>query len=182
MSTAVYDVPVAKIDGTPASLKEYAGKVLLIVNVASKCGLTPQYEGLEKLYETERARGLVVLGFPANDFGGQEPGTNDEIATFCSTKFDVQFPLFDKISVLGETRHPLYDALVAAQPAATEKPDSDFRTKLAGYGITQKNPSDVFWNFEKFLVDRNGTVIGRFAPDVAADDPLLLAAIDKALG
>jgi glutathione peroxidase len=180
MST-VYDIPVEKIDGTPAALREFAGSVLLVVNVASKCGLTPQYEGLEKLYKAQRDRGLVVLGFPANDFGAQEPGTNDEIAQFCATSFAVDFPLFSKISVARETRHPLYRELIAAQPKATEKPDGEFRKKLAGYGITQADPSDVFWNFEKFLIARDGTVVGRFAPDIAADDPLLLDAIEKEL-
>jgi glutathione peroxidase len=179
--STVYDIPVHKIDGTPAALKEYAGQVLLIVNVASKCGLTPQYEGLEKLYAAQRARGLQILGFPANNFGAQEPGTNEEIATFCSTSYNVTFPMFEKISVGGDDRHPLYRELIAAQPAAREKPGSDFKAKLAGYGIKQNDPTDVLWNFEKFLIGRNGTVVARFAPDVAADDPLLVAAIDAEL-
>ncbi len=180
MST-VYEIPVQKIDGTPAALKEYAGQVLLIVNVASKCGLTPQYEGLEKLYGAQRAKGLQILGFPANNFGAQEPGTNEEIATFCSTSYGVTFPMFEKISVGGGDRHPLYQQLIAAQPSATEKPGSDFKAKLAGYGIKQENPTDVLWNFEKFLIGRNGSVVARFAPDVTAEDPLLLAAIENEL-
>ena len=178
MST-VYEIPVHKIDGTPAALKEYAGQVLLIVNVASKCGLTPQYEGLEKLYAAQRARGLQILGFPANNFGAQEPGTNAEIATFCSTSYGVTFPMFEKISVGGDDRHPLYRELIAAQPSAAEKSGSDFKAKLSGYGIKQDDPSDVLWNFEKFLIGRNGSVVARFAPDVTADDPILLAAIDR---
>jgi glutathione peroxidase len=180
MST-IYEIPVQKIDGTPAALSEYAGQVLLIVNVASKCGLTPQYEGLEKLYTAQRARGLQVIGFPANNFGSQEPGTNAEIADFCSLTYGVTFPMFEKISVGGDDRHPLYRELIAAQPAATEKPGSDFKAKLAGYGIKQNDPTDVLWNFEKFLIGRDGTVAARFAPDVTADDPLLLAAIETEL-
>ncbi len=180
MST-VYEIPVNKIDGTPAALRDYAGQVLLIVNVASKCGLTPQYEGLEKLYEAQRARGLQILGFPANNFGSQEPGTNAEIADFCSLSYGVTFPMFEKISVAGDDRHPLYKELIAAKPSATGKPGSDFKAKLAGYGVKQNDPTDILWNFEKFLIGRNGEVVARFAPDVAPDDPLLLAAIDAEL-
>jgi glutathione peroxidase len=179
--STVYDIPVHKIDGTPAALSEFAGQVLLIVNVASKCGLTPQYAGLEKLYASQRARGLQILGFPANNFGAQEPGTNAEIADFCSTSYGVTFPMFEKISVGGNDRHPLYRELIAAQPSATEKPGSDFKAKLAGYGVKQDNPTDILWNFEKFLIGRNGNVVARFAPDVTADDPLLLAAIETEL-
>jgi len=179
--SSVYEIPVERIDGSPAALREYAGKVLLVVNVASKCGLTPQYEGLEALYEAQRERGLVLLGFPANNFGAQEPGANDEIATFCSSTYGVEFPMFAKISVKGADQHPLYRELIAAQPSAMEKPGSDFREKLAGYGIKQENPTDVFWNFEKFLIGRDGTVVGRFAPDMAPDDPILLAAIEREL-
>jgi len=180
MST-VYAIPVETIDGAPSSLGAYAGKVLLVVNVASKCGLTPQYAGLESLYQAQRDRGLVVLGFPANNFGAQEPGTNPEIAAFCSTTYGVDFPIFSKISVKGEDTHPLYRALIDAQPAATEKPGSDFRAKLAGYGITQEKPTDVFWNFEKFLIGRDGSVVARFAPDVAPDDAILVEAIEREL-
>lgn len=180
MST-VLEIPVNTIDGTPTALEKYAGKVLLVVNVASKCGLTPQYAALEKLYEERRAKGLEVLGFPANNFGSQEPGSNAEIAEFCSLTYGVTFPMFEKISVLGADRHPLYDALIAARPAATEKPGSDFRAKLAGYGIKQETPTDIFWNFEKFVIGRDGSVAARFAPDVEPNDPLLLAAIDAEL-
>ena len=179
MTTPLQQIPVNRIDGTPTNLGAYAGKVLLVVNVASKCGLTPQYAGLEKLYEDKRAQGLEVLAFPANDFGAQEPGTDAEISEFCSLTYDVKFPLFSKISVLGASRHPLYDALVAAQPAALG--DGPFRERLKGYGISRDDPSDVLWNFEKFLVGRDGKVVGRFAPDTAADDPRLVKAIDEAL-
>lgn len=179
--SAIYHIPIAKIDGSPTTLSEFAGKVLLIVNVASKCGFTPQYESLERLYRDGRERGLVVLGFPTNDFGAQEPGTNEEIAQFCTTSYDVDFPLFSKIAVQAETRHQLYQALIAAQPRATEKPDGSFAKQMASYGISRNDPSDVFWNFEKFLVARDGTVVGRFTSDFAPDDPLLADAIENEL-
>ncbi len=179
MSASVYDIPVKLIDGQSSSLAAYRGKVLLVVNVASKCGLTPQYAGLESLYQAKRAQGLEVLAFPANNFGGQEPGTDAEISEFCAVKFDVHFPLFAKISVLGEDRHPLYASLTAAQPKAIG--EGPFRETLKGYGVNPKNPVDVLWNFEKFLVDRRGTVVARFSPDVAANNPFLLSAIDAEL-
>jgi glutathione peroxidase len=179
MTTSLYDIPLKQIDGASASLAKYGGKVLLVVNVASKCGLTPQYQGLESLYQNKRATGLEVLGFPANNFKGQEPGSEAEIRDFCTTNYDVHFPLFSKISVLGEDQHPLYASLTAAQPAAVG--DGPFRERLKGYGVNPKNPIDVLWNFEKFLVSRRGDVVGRFAPDVTADDPRLVAAIDAEL-
>jgi glutathione peroxidase len=179
VSQSVYDIPVTTIEGQPSSLGDYRGKVLLVVNVASKCGLTAQYEGLEKLYREKHAAGLEVLGFPANDFKGQEPGTDAEIAQFCSTTFDVTFPLFSKIAVTGEATHPLYQTLIAAQPAATG--EGPMREKLVGFNIAPNPQPGVLWNFEKFLVGKDGAVIGRFAPDVAADDARLRAAIDAAL-
>lgn len=180
MTTSVYDIPIKRIDGNDASLGDYRDKVLLVVNVASKCGLTPQYAGLEKLYQDKRAAGLEILGFPANDFKGQEPGSDAEIREFCSTTYDVHFPLFSKISVVGADQHPLYATLTSAQPAAIG--DGPFRAQLKGYGIETAEPADVLWNFEKFLIDRQGGVVARFAPDVAADDPRLVAAIDAELG
>ena len=153
--------------------------MLLVVNVASKCGLTPQYESLEKLYQGKHAQGLEVLGFPANNFKGQEPGSDAEISQFCSLTYDVHFPLFSKISVLGADRHPLYAELTAAQPAAIG--DGPFRERLKGYGVNPENTTDVLWNFEKFLLNRKGDVVARFAPDVAADDPRVVAAIDAEL-
>jgi glutathione peroxidase len=178
MST-LYDIPLRQIDGTPTTLAPFRGEVLLIVNVASKCGLTPQYEGLEKLYQQKKAQGLQVLGFPANNFAGQEPGTDAEISGFCSLNYDVHFPLFSKLSVKGEDRHPLYAELTAAQPEAIG--DGPLRERLAGMGIADGQPGDVLWNFEKFLVDREGQVVARFAPDRTAEDPALLAAIDEQL-
>ena len=182
MSTPIYDIPLRRIDGTPATLGDFRGKVLLVVNVASQCGLTPQYEGLEKLYESHRERGLEVLGFPANEFGAQEPGSNEEIQAFCTSNYGVRFPMFEKIVVKGEGTHPLYRALIEAQPKADDLGDGSFREKLAGYGIKQEKPSDVMWNFEKFLVGRDGKVIGRFAPSVTPDAPGLMQAIESALG
>lgn len=179
MSEPIYDIPVTSIDGAPTSLSAYQGKVLLVVNVASKCGLTPQYEKLEKLYEEKHAAGLEVLGFPANNFKGQEPGSDAEISEFCSLTYGVKFPLFSKISVVGDDRHPLYEKLTAEQPAATG--DGPFRERLKGYGIAPNPAPEVLWNFEKFLVARDGKVAARFAPDVEANDPRLLAAIDAEL-
>ena len=179
MATALYDIPLKQIDGSSANLGRYKGKVLLVVNVASKCGLTPQYTGLEKLYQDKRAKGLEVLGFPANNFKGQEPGTDAEIKDFCSTNYDVHFPLFSKISVVGSDQHPLYAQLIAAQPDATG--EGAMRERLKGYGIEPTSKPNVVWNFEKFLVSRDGKIVGRFAPDVTADDPRLVAAIDAEL-
>ncbi|MGO8718496.1 MAG: glutathione peroxidase [Acidobacteriaceae bacterium] len=181
MSAWVYDIPVRNITGADASLAEFKGKVLLVVNVASKCGLTKQYEGLEKLYERYRDQGLVVAGFPANDFAGQEPGTNQEIQAFCTTDFGVEFPLFDKITVVGDHKHPLYAAFIQAQPKAVSLAEVSFREKLKDYGITPNPEPEVLWNFEKFLVSRTGEVVKRFSPDTVPDDPTLIAAIEAEL-
>jgi glutathione peroxidase len=158
----VLDFTLNSIDGKPAPLSQYQGKVVLIVNVASRCGYTPQYEGLEKVYEKYKDKGFVILGFPANNFGGQEPGTNEEIKTFCSSKYSVKFPLYSKISVKGDDIHPLYRFL-------TDK---------------QANPAtggDIKWNFTKFLVGKDGKVIARFEPAVTPESAEVAAAIEKAL-
>ena len=181
MTSPIEQIPVHTNDGTPSNLGDYAGKVRLVVNVASKCGLTPQYEGLEAVYRKYKDQGFEVLAFPANEFGGQEPGTDSEIKDFCSTKFDVTFPLFSKIVVKGDGQHPLYNELTKAKPAATELPGSDFKAKLVGYGVKLGAPSEITWNFEKFLVDRQGNVVDRFAPDIKPDDAVITAAIEKAL-
>mgnify|MGYP002137390158 CR=1 FL=1 len=178
--TELASIPLTRIDGTPDSLGGHAGKVLLVVNVASKCGLTPQYEGLEKLYKNYGAQGFEVLGFPANDFGAQEPGTHEEIAEFCSLNYGVSFPLFAKADVTGPGKQPLYAALTAAMPDKAG-PAAEFRERLKGYGMTPTEDPEVLWNFEKFLIGRDGTVIGRFAPGVTPDDPALVAAIEAAL-
>ena len=181
MSASIYDIPVKKITGEDTSLAEFKGKVLLVVNVASKCGLTPQYEGLEKLYEQLSGKGLVVAGFPANDFKAQEPGTNEEIQAFCTTNFGVKFPMFDKITVVGPEKHPLYAALIAAEPKAVSVNEPSWREKLKGFGIEPNPEPEILWNFEKFLVSRSGEVVERFAPDTAPDAPALVAAIETEL-
>ena len=179
--TQLQDIAVNRIDGSPTTLGAFDGQVLLIVNVASKCGLTPQYEGLEALYQKYREQGLVVLGFPANDFGAQEPGSNPEIAEFCATRFAVDFPMFEKIAVKGEAQHPLYRELIAQQPRARSSEDGTLSQKLAEHGLAPQKPSDVLWNFEKFLIDRHGNVAARFAPDVTPDNAALLEAITQEL-
>ena len=181
MSTSIYDIPVRKITGEDTSLGEFKGKVLLVVNVASKCGLTPQYEGLEKIYEQYRGQGLVVAGFPANDFKSQEPGTDAEIQSFCTGNFGVKFPMFSKITVVGEGKHPLYSALIEAQPKATSLAEIPFREKLKGFGIEANAEPELTWNFEKFVVSRSGSIVHRFSPDTAPDAPELLAAIESEL-
>ena len=153
---------VKDIDGKDYDLQQLKGKVVMIVNVASKCGLTKQYAGLEKLYQTYKDRGLVIVGFPANNFGGQEPGSEEEIKTFCSTKYNVTFPMMSKISVKGADQHPLYDLL-------THKTPEEFR-------------GEIGWNFAKFLVDRNGNVFARFASKTTPQDEQVIAAVEKALG
>jgi glutathione peroxidase len=181
MSASIYEIPVQKISGEKANLGEYKGKVLLIVNVASKCGLTKQYEGLEKLYKQYSDKGLVVTGFPANDFKQQEPGTDAEIKTFCTANFGVEFPLYSKITVTGAEKHPLYAALVAAQPKATSVTEVSWREALKGYGIEPNPEPEILWNFEKFLVSRKGEVVARFAPNTDPDAPALIAAIEAEL-
>ena len=184
-SAPLYDIPVHKITGEGASLADYRGKVLLIVNVASKCGLTKQYDALEKLYSRFKYSGLVVLGFPANDFAGQEPGSNEDIQTFCKATFGVDFPMFSKIAVTGPSTHPLYESLIAAKPEATGPGREGFRENLNGYlkkNNTSTNPEPgVLWNFEKFLIDRKGNVVDRFSPEVLPDDPMVIAKIEAAL-
>jgi len=179
MAESVLDIPVKKIDGSETTLGDYRGKVILVVNVASKCGLTVQYEGLEKLYEDKRGDGLVIAGFPANDFKGQEPGTDEEILSFCQLTYDVQFPMFSKIAVTGEDRHPLYDGLIASAPETTG--DGPMRARLAERGLHTGENNGIVWNFEKFLIGRDGKVAARFAPDVTADDPRLLSVLEKEL-
>jgi glutathione peroxidase len=181
MSSSLYDIPIRRIDGAQSSLGEFKGKVMLIVNVASKCGLTPQYTDLEKTFEDYRDRGLVVVGFPANEFAGQEPGTNQEIRQFCESKFNVQFPLFEKIVVKGEGQHPLYRELIDQCPKATPKPDSALRKTLDSHGLGPKNDTDIMWNFEKFLVNREGKVVARFAPDFNPQEADVKQAIEAEL-
>ena len=157
---SIQDIALKDIDGKPTSLKAYQGKVVLVVNVASKCGLTPQYEALESVYKKYHKQGLVVVGFPCNDFNGQEPGSAEEIKTFCSTKYSVTFPLMSKLHVKGPEQHPLYTLLT---------------------GKDAKFPGDIEWNFGKFVVGRNGEVLARFKPQTKPDDASVTSAIEEAL-
>jgi glutathione peroxidase len=174
------EIPLTRIDGSADSLANHKGNVLLVVNVASKCGLTPQYEGLQKLYENYRDKGFEVLGFPANDFGAQEPGSNEEIVMFCSNNYNVTFPLFSKADVTGAGKQPLYAALTAAKPDK-QGPAAEFRERLKGYGMTPTEDPEVLWNFEKFLLAKDGSVAERFAPGTEPDDPALVEAIESEL-
>lgn len=181
MSNAIFNTELTTINGKNTTLGAYKGSVLLVVNVASQCGLTKQYEGLESLYQSVHGEGFEVLGFPCNEFGAQEPGTEEEIQSFCTTNFGVTFPMFSKIEVNGEHRHPLYQSLIAAQTEATKPEGSEFYQRLASKGREPKQPGNILWNFEKFLIGRDGQVIGRFAPDMTPEDPILVAAIKQAL-
>jgi glutathione peroxidase len=160
-ASGIYTFTLNSIDGTPSPLANYKGKVVLVVNVASQCGYTPQYSALEATYEKYKDQGFVILGFPANNFGAQEPGTNEEIKTFCTRKYSVTFPMYSKLSVKGADQSPLYAYL----------------TKETGKGIT----GDIKWNFTKFLVDRNGNVVQRFEPAVTPDSKEVVSAIEKQL-
>jgi glutathione peroxidase len=177
--TTLGDVEFRKMDGSTGTLSDRAGDVILIVNVASKCGLTPQYEGLQQLYSDKCGEGFTILAFPANDFADEEPGTDAEIAEFCSREYSVTFPVMSKISVVGDDQHLLYAALTAELPTADGK--AEMRESLRSHGLTPTEDPDVLWNFEKFLIDKDGSAVGRFAPAVAPNDPTLLAAIEDAL-
>lgn len=172
----LYNIAVTTIDGTDQTLAAYKGKTLLIVNVASKCGLTPQYTALEALYKKYQDRGLVVLGFPCNQFAGQEPGSEAEISEFCQLNYGVSFPLFAKLDVNGDQRHPLYTHMLEALPGRTFSAGSDFVAKLKNFGV-EALEGDILWNFEKFLVSAEGEVVGHFAPDMAPDDAILQTAL-----
>lgn len=180
MST-IYQLDVTTIDGRTQAISSFRGKTLLIVNVASKCGLTPQYEQLEQLYAQHKSDGLEVLGFPCNQFAGQEPGDENEIAEFCRANFGVQFPMFSKIEVNGDGRHPLYQQLIAAQPNAIEKEDGTLKALLKEKGLWSGSDSDIHWNFEKFLVDAQGNVVARFAPDVEVTDSVFRDTLESTL-
>jgi glutathione peroxidase len=181
MTASIEEIPVRTLAGEETSLAQFKGKVVLIVNVASKCGLTPQYEGLEKLYKDYRDKGFVIAGFPSNNFNGQEPGTSEEIQSFCTMNFGVDFPMFEKINIVGENKHPLYAALIAAQPKAISTGETPFADDLRKYGINPNPEPEVLWNFEKFLVDRSGEVVARFSPDTTPFNPRLTEAIEAEL-
>ena len=183
--TDLKSIPLTTLSGEATSLAAFPNQVLLIVNVASKCGLTKQYTALEALYQKYKDRGFSILGFPSNDFGAQEPGTNEEIAQFCSVDYPVSFPLFAKTPVTGAGKHPLYAALIEAQP--THIVHGPWREGIANYAAANGYPGpnplpELLWNFEKFLVGRDGAVVARFAPDTPPDDAKLVAAIEGALG
>ncbi|WP_221796779.1 glutathione peroxidase [Oceanobacter mangrovi] len=178
---SIHDIAVTTIDGQTQQLSDFKGKTLLIVNVASKCGLTPQYEALEALYQEKKEQGLEILGFPCNQFLGQEPGSDAEVKEFCSLTYNVTFPMFSKIEVNGEGRHPLYQSLIAAQPARTTAEGSGFKAKLAGMNLLSDDETAIMWNFEKFLVNADGQVVGRFAPDMTPADAELKGAIEAEL-
>lgn len=182
MANTVYDFSVTKMGGKQTTLGEYKGQVLLLVNTASQCGLTPQYEGLEALYREFKGQGFEVLGFPANEFLAQEPGSNAEIQEFCKMKFGVDFPLFEKIVVKGEGQHPLYKFLTDTQPETLMKPGGSLMEKLKAGGLLTGQPEDIKWNFEKFLINRKGEVVGRFSPEFPPQDPTIVSAIKKELG
>ncbi|MBX7172910.1 MAG: glutathione peroxidase [Pyrinomonadaceae bacterium] len=177
---SIYEIPVKTIDGKDTNLGEYKGKTLLIVNVASKCGLTPQYEGLQKLYSEYKDKGFEILGFPANNYLGQEPGTEEEIKDFCSTNYNVTFPMFSKLSTKGDDQHELYKYLTDTKPE-TDVNDGGLEEKLAGFGSVRSTPSEVLWNFEKFLVSKDGEITARFAPDVKPDDSRLIEKLEAEL-
>ncbi|EMH4160872.1 glutathione peroxidase [Pluralibacter gergoviae] len=181
MQNEILNTPVTTIDGKETTLESWQGNVLLIVNVASQCGLTPQYEQLENIQQAWNGQGFNVLGFPCNQFLGQEPGSDEEIKTFCSTTYGVSFPLFSKIEVNGEQRHPLYRKLIAAAPVAVAPEKSGFYERMASKGRAPKAPGDILWNFEKFLIGRDGQVIQRFSPDMTPEDPIVMEAIKLAL-
>jgi glutathione peroxidase len=181
MSASIYDIPVRTLEGAETSLAEFKGKVVLVVNVASKCGLTPQYEGLERLYKEFKNKGFVIAAFPSNDFKQQEPGTSEEIRSFCTLNYGVDFPVFEKIPVVGPEKHPLYAALIAAKPEALSLGEKPFRERLAGYGIETAPPPEILWNFEKFLVDKSGEVVQRYSPDTDPLNPVLTTAIEAEL-
>lgn len=181
MSKNIYNIPVRRNDGTETTLAEHEGKVLLVVNVASKCGLTPQYDGLESLYNEYKDQGVEVLGFPANNFLGQEPGTDEEILEFCQSNYNVTFPIFQKISANGDDRHPLYDYLTEQKGAADITNGDEFEEKLKGYGQTRANSTDILWNFEKFLIGKTGEIAARISPDVAAEDARVLEKVKAEL-
>ncbi|CAM3441668.1 MULTISPECIES: glutathione peroxidase [Yersinia] len=181
MTAPIYATQLHTIDHQTTSLKAYQGSVLLVVNVASECGLTKQYAGLEKLYNTYHQQGFEVLGFPSNEFAGQEPGSDEEIQAFCRGTFGVEFPMFSKVEVNGSGRHPLYQHLISAKPQALTPADSEFVQRMSSKGRAPKQIGDILWNFEKFLIGRDGTVIQRFSPDMTPEDPAIIAAIVQAL-
>lgn len=180
MQAPLYSIPVKTIDGHETTLAAYAGKVLLVVNVASRCSFTPQYDGLEMLFEDMGDRGFAILGFPANDFAEQEPGSNKDIKSYCRETYNASFPIFEKIAVSGSAKHPLYSELTSAQPDRTGNSDK-LRQMLVEFGVTPNQDPEILWNFEKFVIGRSGQVVARFTPDTVPDNPELVGVIDAEL-
>lgn len=178
MDKSLKHIEFKKADGHKATVGDYSGKVVLVVNVASQCGLTPQYKQLEQIFETYRDKGFTVLAFPANEFGAQEPGTDEEIQQFCKTNFGVQFPVMQKTVVKGPETHPLFKYLTTKLPEATKNQDDKLRQVLKEHGLLSGEPHEIMWNFEKFLINKKGEVVARFAPDVSPDDARLTKAIE----
>lgn len=181
MDSKISQIPFELNNGKTVTLSDFGEKVVMVVNVASKCGLTPQYEGLEKIYKKYQDKGFVVIGFPANEFGAQEPGTNEEIKDFCQTNYGVKFPLAKKVVVKGEGQHPLFELLTQEKPIAKMKPGGTLEVKLRERGLLGGKVGDIMWNFEKFLLDKKGEVLERFAPDIAPEDDEVVNAIENAL-
>jgi len=179
----IQSIPIKRADKSETNLGEFQGKVLLLVNVASKCGLTPQYDGLEKIHAKYGPQGFMVLGFPANEFGSQEPGTDEQIQEFCRTTFGIKFPVFSKLVVKGPGQHPLYAHLTRECPEATKKGGKLIKVirQVIFPGSFTGEVGEISWNFEKFLIDRQGEIVARFAPDVTPEDPLLTGAIEAEL-
>jgi len=173
---SIYDIPLTTSAGEQTNLAAYKGKVLYIVNVASKCGLTPQYEGLEALYKKYNGD-VAVLGFPANDFLAQEPGSDSDIQEFCTLKYNVTFPLFKKASVIGEDKQPLYAKLIELQPVTIKR--DEIINKLKGSGIATTPEPEVAWNFEKFIINKDGTKVQRFSPGLAPNDADIVKTIEE---
>lgn len=179
----LFDIPFRRADKSETTLAEYRGQVLLLVNVASECGLTPQYDGLEKIHERFAPKGFSVLGFPANEFGAQEPGTDEQIQQFCRTQFGIKFPVFAKLAVKGPAQHPLYAFLTREFPEPSKKGSALLKVirKVVHAGSYTGDVGEISWNFEKFLVSRAGEIVARFPPDVKPEDPWITGAIEAEL-
>ncbi len=181
MAFDLYTIPLTRIDGSVGSMGEFRGRVLLVVNVASQCGLTPQYDGLESLQKRFTAQGFDVLGFPANDFAGQEPGSDADIQQFCTGNFGTSFPMFSKTQVTGADKHPLYAELIDRKPRSTGEGKAVLRKHLIDFGVRPNDEPEVLWNFEKFLVGRDGEIVARFSPDTLPEAPEIVSAVEAAL-
>ena len=181
METKLSQIEFKLANGKSTYLSDYDDTVIMVVNVASQCGLTPQYESLERIYEKYHNKGFLVIGFPSNEFAGQEPGTNAEIQEFCKMNYGVKFPIAEKIIVKGDGQHSLYKLLTEEKPVAQKNADSGLESKLNEHGLLFGKAGDIMWNFEKFLIGKDGNIIERFAPDVIPEDPMVINAIEKAL-